>query len=54
MTKCAICNGKIETTFLDKIVGAYVKDDKGKKHSVCFECQKKFQTKDEVLKKLKK
>jgi hypothetical protein len=42
MMKCSICSGKIETTFLKKIIGTYAKDKKGKKHAVCFECQKKF------------
>lgn len=40
--KCAICKSNIEETFLKKIIGTYVKDQKGKKHPVCFECQKKF------------
>jgi len=35
--KCAICKGKIETGFLGKIKGTYVK---GK--PVCDKCQKKF------------
>lgn len=51
--KCSICNKNIEETFLKKIVGTHVKDEKGKKHAVCFECQKKFTTKDELLKKIK-
>lgn len=40
--KCEICNKGIETTFMNKIMGMYVKDGKGKKHAVCFECQKKL------------
>jgi hypothetical protein len=51
--KCEICKKKIEETFLKKILGTYVKDEKGKKHPVCFECQKKFTTKQELLKQLK-
>ncbi|MEK6875854.1 MAG: hypothetical protein AABX63_00465 [Nanoarchaeota archaeon] len=39
--KCEICSKNIETTFMGKILGTYVKDANGKKHSVCFECQKK-------------
>jgi len=31
------------------VLGTYVKDKKGKKHAVCFECQKKFPTKEELL-----
>jgi hypothetical protein len=50
--KCEICNKKIAEAFLKKIVGTYVKDEKGKKHAVCFECQKKFPSKEELLKNL--
>jgi len=48
--KCEICKKKIEETFLKKLLGTYIKDDKGKKHSICFECQKKFSNKEELLK----
>ncbi len=51
--KCSICNKSIETTFLNKILGTYVKDKNGKLHAVCFECQKKFNTKEEILKQLR-
>ena len=51
--KCGICSKKIEKTFLNKIVGTMVKDEKGKKHTICFECQKKLSTKQEILKNLK-
>ncbi len=51
--KCEICKNKMNETFLRKIVGTYIKDDKGKKHTVCFECQKKFKSKEEILKNLK-
>jgi len=50
--KCEICKKKIDETFLKKILGTYVKDEKGKKHAVCFECQKKFPSKEELLKQL--
>ncbi|MFH1182383.1 MAG: hypothetical protein V1702_05470 [Candidatus Woesearchaeota archaeon] len=50
--KCEICGRGISTTFLKKIVGTYVKDEKGKKRLVCFECQKKSSTKEELLKNL--
>jgi hypothetical protein len=50
--KCEICKKTIAETFLKKIVGTYVKDIKGKKHTICFECQQKFKTKEEILKKL--
>lgn len=53
MAKCEICNKKIEETFLGKIIGTYIKDKKGKKHIVCFKCQKKFPKKEELLKAIK-
>jgi DNA-directed RNA polymerase subunit RPC12/RpoP len=52
MAKCEICKAKIEETFLKKILGTYVKDEKGKKHLVCPECQKKLSSKEEILKTL--
>jgi len=42
--KCEICGKKIETTFLNKIVGTRIRDAKGKKKLVCSECQKKYTT----------
>ena len=51
--KCEICKNKVNETFLRKLIGTYIKDDKGKKHTVCFECQKKFNSKEEILKNLK-
>lgn len=50
--KCEICGNKISETFLKKILGTYVKDKSGVKHLVCFECQKKLKTKEEILAKL--
>jgi hypothetical protein len=50
--KCEICGRGISETFLKKIVGTYVKDEKGKKHCVCFECQKKSSKKEDLLKNL--
>lgn len=50
--KCAICKKKIEETFLKKILGAYIKNEKGKKYTICPECQKKYKTKEEILKKI--
>jgi len=52
--KCELCKATISQLFLDKINGTYVKDEKGKKHLVCFDCQKKFRSKNEVLEQLKK
>jgi hypothetical protein len=51
---CEICNKKLATTFLKKLTGTYVKDDKGKKHAFCFECQKKFPKKEQLLEAMKK
>ena len=51
--KCEICSKTIETTFLNKILGTYVKDNNGKLHAVCFECQKKFSSKEDILKAMK-
>ena len=51
--KCSICGKSVATTFLNKIIGSYVKDSKGKLHPICFECQKKFSSKEEILKALK-
>jgi len=51
--KCEICSKKVEETFLKKIVGTIIKDEKGKKHTICFACQKLFPTKEEILKNIK-
>jgi len=51
--KCTVCGKPIDTTFLGKILGTYVKDRNGKVHPVCFECQKKFDSKEEILKSIK-
>lgn len=50
--KCEICKKTINQIFLKKIVGTYIKDAKGKKHTVCAECQKKFSSKKELLKQI--
>ncbi len=50
--KCEICSKKITETFLGKILGTYVKDNKGKKRTICFECQKQLKTKEKILEKL--
>ena len=50
--KCNICKNKIQEIFLKKIVGTYIKDKDGKKKVVCFECQKKCKTKEDLLKLL--
>ncbi|MDK2849593.1 MAG: hypothetical protein PWP03_600 [Candidatus Woesearchaeota archaeon] len=40
--KCEICNSKIERTFLGKILGTVIKDERGKLHYVCSNCQAAF------------
>ncbi|MBI2550495.1 hypothetical protein HYV83_04945 [Candidatus Woesearchaeota archaeon] len=51
--KCEACNKAIATTFLDKLKGTFVKDTKGKTHSICFECQSKLKDKESLLQQLK-
>jgi ribosome-binding protein aMBF1 (putative translation factor) len=52
MARCDICGKKIEELFLGKIKGTYTKKE-GKLKTICFECQKKFKTKEDILKHLK-
>lgn len=51
--KCEICKQKIHEIFLNKPIGTVVKDEKGKKHNICNECQRKFSSKQEILNNLK-
>jgi hypothetical protein len=51
--KCEICKNKIEETFLNKVIGSHVKDEKGKKHLICPDCQKKYKEKKAILAALK-
>ncbi len=51
--KCELCKKPIQQTFLGKILGTIVKDEKGKQHTICFECQKKFPKKEDILAQLK-
>ncbi|MCM2325759.1 MAG: hypothetical protein NDI94_04795 [Candidatus Woesearchaeota archaeon] len=51
--KCIICKNTIETIFLNKILGTYIKDQKGKRQVVCFECQKKFSSKSDMMAQIK-
>ena len=53
MAKCEICKEKIGETFLEKVLGTYIKDSKGKKHLICGDCQHKFPTKEQVLAQIK-
>ena len=49
--KCEICNKKIEEGILNKIIGTYVKTEKGKKKPICNECQTKL-TINEIKEKI--
>ena len=49
--KCVICKETIPVLFLEKIKGTFFKKQgSSKKYSVCFACQKKYKTKEEILK----
>jgi len=53
MAKCEICKEKVGETFLNKVLGSHVKDEKGKKHLICSECQRHLPDKTTILEKLK-
>lgn len=54
MAKCSICGNKIKELFLGKLKGTVVKrKGSSKKYYVCFDCQKKFKNKEEMLEKVK-
>lgn len=54
MAKCEICGKTIENTFLKKLIGTVVKDQKGKRHAVCNQCQHAVQNdKEEMLQRMK-
>ena len=54
MVKCKVCGNKIKELFLGKIKGTIIKKaDSSKKYEVCFDCQKKFTSKEELLKQIK-
>ncbi|MBS3127243.1 hypothetical protein J4228_03700 [Candidatus Woesearchaeota archaeon] len=54
MPKCTICSSKIQEVFLEKLKGTIVrKPGSSKQYQVCFECQKKFKTKEELIEKIK-
>ncbi|MBT3298077.1 hypothetical protein HN385_04075 [archaeon] len=53
MAKCKICNNKIKELFLGKLKGTIVKKEGSSKlYNVCFACQKKFSTKEDMLKQI--
>ena len=49
LMNCAICKAKISSTFLGKIIGAYVKDAKGKTRTICPQCQKRYPAKSDII-----
>ncbi|MFA6461279.1 MAG: hypothetical protein WCV90_03350 [Candidatus Woesearchaeota archaeon] len=54
MVKCDICGSKLEELFLEKVKGTIVrKTGSSKTYTVCFACQKKFKTKEELLAQIK-
>lgn len=51
--KCEVCKQKIGELYLKKIAGTFVKDENGKRHPICHECQKKLNNdKKEMLKNI--
>lgn len=54
MVSCSLCNMKIAELFLEKLKGTIVKKVGSKKqYPICFACQKKYDSKDELLAALK-
>ncbi len=49
---CEICSAKLQESFLQKIIGTFVKDAKGKKHMICPQCQRTLKEKKNILEKL--
>lgn len=47
--KCELCKKKIEETFLNKLLGTYIKDKNGKKHAVCKDCQRQYNNDKEKI-----
>ena len=50
--KCESCKAELQTTFLKKIVGTIVKDEKGKPHYFCSNCQKQLGSREKLLAKV--
>ncbi|MBI4148910.1 hypothetical protein HY491_00535 [Candidatus Woesearchaeota archaeon] len=50
--KCELCHEQIQETFLKKLLGTVMKDEKGKKHYVCRRCQQENQDKPKILARL--
>jgi len=47
-----MCKSTIETTFLDKPIGAYIRKN-NKQYTVCNKCQHKFKDNDKLLENIK-
>ncbi len=47
--KCGICKHSVNELFLGKIEGTYIKDENGKKHVICANCQRTGKSKGEML-----
>ena len=53
MTKCSICGNAIQELFLEKLKGTILRKAGSKKqYHICFECQRKWLTKEELLQHL--
>jgi len=53
MVKCSICKNQIKELFLEKLKGTIVKKaNSSKKYEICFECQKKFKSKERIIKEI--
>ncbi len=53
MAKCTICKETIQELFLGKLKGTIVKKSgSSKQYGICFACQKKFPSKEELLKQI--
>ena len=54
MAKCNICGNKLQELFLEKLKGTIIKKEgSSKQYQICFECQKKFKSKEKLLEKIK-
>ncbi len=52
-TKCIICKNNLQELFLEKKKGTIIKKHgSSQQYDICFECQKKFKTKEEILKQI--
>lgn len=52
--KCEICGNKIERIFLNKYNGTTIRDDNGKLHWICSDCQRALNNdKKAIIERLK-